>query len=358
MTDVYQRLATRLDELPSGYPATESGVELKILRHIFTPQEAEMALRMRSVPETVEQAAQRLGKSVPEMQAILDDMVQKGQIGSFKMLGQRMYMLFPFIVGIYEFQLGRMDKELAGLFEAYAPALIGTLGNFAPALGRVIPVSTQIDAELRVHRYEDVRRIIEEARSFQLMECICRKERALQGSPCKHTLETCLGISQEEGAFDRFPRGKGISKGEALDVITRAEEEGLVHFSYNVQEGQAFVCNCCSCCCAGLRGIREFHAPYMVAKSHFAASIDADACTACGVCAAERCPADAIVEEDGAYKVLAARCIGCGVCTSSCPTEAIKLVRKPEAERDQPPLNLVQWYKDRAAGRGIELKLG
>ena len=63
---------------------TESGVELKILQHIFTPQEAEMALKMRSVPETVETVAERLGKSVPEMQAIdskevLNDQDQEGR---------------------------------------------------------------------------------------------------------------------------------------------------------------------------------------------------------------------------------------------------------------------------------------
>jgi H+/Na+-translocating ferredoxin:NAD+ oxidoreductase subunit B len=67
---------------------------------------------------------------------------------------------------------------------------------------------------------------------------------------------------------------------------------------------------------------------------------------------------DAIVEEDGAYRVIAERCIGCGVCTTACPAEAIKLVRKPESEHDKPPLNLMQWYQDRAASRGIELKLG
>ena len=359
MTDnVYKRLATRLDELPSGYPATESGVELKILEHIFTPEEAEMALKMRSVPETVETAAKRLGKSVPEMQAILDDMVEKGQIGTFKMFGQRMYMLFPFIVGIYEFQLKRMDEKLAGFFEEYAPDLIKTVGNFAPALGRVIPVSTEIDAELQVHRYEDVTRMIDEAKSFQLMECICRKEQALQGNRCKHTLEACLGMSGEEDAFDKYARGRIISKEEALKVIKDAEEDGLVHFSYNVKDGQAFVCNCCSCCCAGLRGVKEFKAPYMVAKSHFVASIDPDTCTACGDCATERCPVDAIVEEELAYRVLAERCIGCGVCTTSCPAESIKLVRKPASEHDTPPANLMQWYSDRAASRGIELKLG
>ncbi len=359
MTDVYKRLATRLDELPGGYPATESGIELKILEKIFSPEEAEWTLKMRSVPETVEQVAERLGKPVPEMQEILDNLHEKGQIGSFKMFGQRMYMLFPYIVGIYEFQLNRMDKEMAHLFEEYAPEMIKEFGTLEPAVGRVIPVASEIDAELQVHRYEDVERIINEAKSFQLMECICRKEKLLQGKDCPHKLETCLGISGEEDAFDKFPRGKVISQEEALKVVKDAEEDGLVHWSYNVQEGHAFVCNCCSCCCGALRGVREFDAPNMMAKSHFAAVIDPDACTACGDCATERCPVDAIVEEDGpAYRVVAESCIGCGVCTSTCPTEAIKLERKPESEHVIPPKNLMQWYQDRAASRGIELKLG
>jgi hypothetical protein len=53
MTDVYERLAKKLDSLPNGYPATESGVELKLLKKIFTPEEAEMTMNMRPMPETV-----------------------------------------------------------------------------------------------------------------------------------------------------------------------------------------------------------------------------------------------------------------------------------------------------------------
>jgi Na+-translocating ferredoxin:NAD+ oxidoreductase RNF subunit RnfB len=358
MTDVYKRLAKRLDELPGGYPETESGVERRILEKIFTPEEAEMTLRMRSVPETVEQVAERLGRPVPEMQEILDNLHEKGQIGSFKMFGQRMYMLFPYIVGIYEFQLNRMDKEMAELFEAYAPYMINEFGSLEPAVGRVIPVSTEIDADQQVHRYEDVQRMIEEARSFQLMECICRKEKALLGQTCSHKLETCLGISGEEDAFDKFPRGRVISKEEAKEVIREAEEAGLVHWSYNVQEGHAFVCNCCSCCCGALRGLREFNAPQMVAKSHYLAVVNEESCTACGVCADERCPVDAIALDDGYARVVDERCIGCGACTTSCPTESIRLERKPDSEQDTPPVNLMQWYKDRATSRGIELKLG
>ena len=357
MSDVYKRLAKKLDEMPNGYPATESGVELKILQKIFRPEEAEMTLKMRPMPETVGAIAERLGKSVEEMQSILDNLAEKGQIGSFKMGGQQVYMFFPFVVGIYEFQLNRMDKELSDLFEEYAPELLKTAGGFEPAAARVVPVNTQIDAELQVFPYEDVRRMMEGAKSFQLNECICRKERALQGEPCKHTLEVCLTFADDEGAFEKYPTGKMISKEEAFKVMADAEEEGLVHCTYNVEEGHAFFCNCCSCCCGILRGVSEFKAPYILAKSNYVAAIDQEECSACGVCADERCPMNAIVEEDDTYKVLVERCIGCGVCTPTCPTEAIKLVRKPESEHVKPPNNLLDWNVERAASRGIEIKI-
>ena len=357
MTDVYTRLAKKLDELPNGYPATESAVELRILRKIFTPDEAEMTLNIRPMPETVEAVAERLGKSVSEMQPILDNLVEKGQIGSFKMFGQQLYMLFPFVVGIYEFQLNRMDEELAELFEEYAPELMKTVGHFEPPLTRVVPVNREIDAQLQVHRYEDMCRMIEEAKSFQLSECICRKERALVGHACKHTLETCLSFSNEEEAFDKYPIGKVISQEEALKVISDAEEEGLVHCTYNVEQGQVFVCNCCPCCCGILRSVKEFKAPYILARSNFVALINQESCAACGVCADERCPMEAVVEKNGAYRVLAERCIGCGVCTPTCPTESIKLIRKPESDWDRPPANLIEWNLKRAASRGIEIKI-
>lgn len=357
MTDVYKRLAEKLDELPNGFPATESGVELKLLKKIFTPEEAEMTLKMRPMPETVEAVAERLDKPVPEMQKILDNMVKKGHIGSFKMFGQQMYMLFPFVVGIYEFQLRRIDKELAALFEEYVPTLIRTVGNYEPAVARVVPVSAEIKQDLHIHRFEDAARMLEEAKSFIVRECICRKEQALEGHQCKHTLEVCLAFSNEENAFDRYPTGRIVNKEEALKVMKDAEEEGLVHCTYNIESGQVFLCNCCPCCCGILRGVKQFKAPHILAKSNFVAAIDGDSCTACGVCADERCPMEAIVESDGGYSVLGERCIGCGVCAPACPTESIRLERRPEAEQSQPPKDLMDWGMKRAAERGIEIKL-
>lgn len=357
MLDVYKRLAKKLDDLPNGFPATESGVELKLLKKIFEPEEAEMALKIKPIPETVETIAKRLEKPIDEMKAILDNMAEKGQIGCFKLFGEKVYMFFPFVIGMYEFQIKRMDREMAELFEEYAPNFMTNLGGYQPAVTRVVPIKATIGAELQVHRFEDMRRMIEEANSFRLNECICRKERALEGHPCDHTLETCLSFSNEEGAYDNVPeRGKIISKEEALKVLSDAEEEGLVHCTYNVQEGQAFVCNCCSCSCGLLRGVKKFKAPYMLAKSNFIAAINQETCEACGVCRDERCPMDAIIEEDDVYAVQVHRCIGCGVCTVTCPTESITLVTRPESDIDLPPANILEWYAKRAESRGIEIK--
>ena len=355
--DVYKRLAKKLDELPNGYPSTDSEVELKILKKIFAPEEAEMALLMKPIPEAVEAIADRIGKPIPEMQAILDDMVVKGQIGSFKLGGQRFYMLFPFVIGIYEFQLNRMDKDFLGLVHEYEPDLLKTFGAHKPAVARVIPVQKEVEGELTVFLYEDVRRMIEESRSFQLSDCICRKEKAMNGHECNHTRQGCLTLSPEENAFDGHRLGEIITKEEATKVITKAEEDGLVHCTYNVQQGHMFICNCCSCCCGMLRAVKDFQAPYMVARSNFVASIDADSCAACGDCAEGRCPMDAITENDNAFEVSLERCIGCGVCTSVCPTESIALVRRAEGELDIPPDHLMEWNVQRAANRGIELKL-
>ncbi|MBI4962438.1 MAG: 4Fe-4S binding protein [Desulfomonile tiedjei] len=358
MNDVYKDLAKKLDGLPHGFPATESGVEIKILQKIFSPEDAAMALNIRPMPETAVAIAERLGKPGAEMEAILDDMATKGQIGSARIKGKQVYMFAPFVVGIFEFQLDRLDKELADLMEEYASSLMPILGQVAPSLMRVVvPVNVQIDGQHQVHVYEDVRQILDKAKSFQVTECICRKEHAIQGQTCSYPSEVCLAFANSEGAFDNSPRGRVISKQEALDVVAKAEEAGLVHATYNVQSGQMFMCNCCPCCCGIMRGMKEFNAPHLMAKSNYTASIDADTCAACGVCADERCPMEAIVEDAGAYKVQAERCIGCGVCATTCPTESISLIRKPESQEEVPPKNIVDWYMQRSANRGITLAI-
>jgi electron transport complex protein RnfB len=349
--DVYERLAAKLDELPHGFPRTDSGVELRILAKIFSPEDAATALDLLPIPEPALAIARRLGREVEELQQVLDRMVDRGQIATVRYRGEQVYMFAPFVIGIYEFQLPHMDAELAEMFEEYAPVLVNTVGGTKPALARVIPVNARIEARAAVLRHENVRVMLEGARSFRLMECICRKEQAAMGKPCSHTLETCLAFSSEADAYEHFPYGRTVSREEALAVLELAEREGLVHCTYNLRREQMFVCNCCSCCCGFLRGVRDFGAPHLLLRSNYLATISAEGCIACDACTDGRCPMAAISKFDGTYAVEAERCIGCGACTVVCPTDAIALVPRPPAARTKPPKDIIAWSFRRITSR-------
>jgi Na+-translocating ferredoxin:NAD+ oxidoreductase subunit B len=352
MTDPYRLLAAKLNRLPHGFPSTASGVELRILKKIFNPEEAGVASKLPMMPESVEVIARRLREPVAGAKKRLDEMVAKGQLAAFKADGAQKYILMPFVIGIYEFQLKRLDKELSDLFEEYLPDLMPVLGGKKPALARVIPVNTTIDPKAEILTYEDLDEMIARSRSFAVNECICRKERALQGHPCKHTMETCMTFSTEENAFELNPlNARIISRDDALRILDTVEKEGLVHATYNVRDDFMFVCNCCSCCCGLLRGLNEFHSPYLVAHSNFIACIDANTCNSCSLCATERCPTKAINLIDEAYAVSKERCIGCGACATTCPTGSIKLLRRPKAEQRIPSKDLVNWNLERASSR-------
>ena len=354
MDVIYERLAARLDEFPHGFPRTASEVELRILEKIFTRDDAALAVELRLLPETAEAAAQRLDRPVDELRPRLDGMVGRGQIASFRVRGEQVYGLAPFVIGIYEFQLPRMDAELATLVEEYAPHLLGTVGGVRPALARVIPVNARLDARAVILPHEDVRGMLAGARSFRLMECICRTERAKLGTPCTHPLETCLAFSSQEDAYEGTLAtgfGRTVTREEALAVLDLAEREGLVHCTYNVRRESMFVCNCCACCCGFLRGVTEFRAPHLLVRSNWLSTIEVARCTACGACVGGRCPTGALAERDGRYTVSEARCIGCGVCAAGCPAGAITLRPRPSREQTTPPKTIAAWALSRAVRR-------
>jgi hypothetical protein len=201
--DIYECLARKLDGLPNGFPRTETGVELKMLRRIFHPEEAEVFIKMTLLPKTAAKIAERLGKPVEGMKEFLDNMVRRGQIVTSVDNGERTYALMPFLIGVFDAQRNVLDKELAEMFQEYYPTLVATVGGFGPALGRVVPIGINVPAEMKIHRSDDVRQMIEEGKAFNVKICNCRNGKAILGSPCKkHIKENyCLAISRDPNAF-------------------------------------------------------------------------------------------------------------------------------------------------------------
>jgi Pyruvate/2-oxoacid:ferredoxin oxidoreductase delta subunit len=362
--DVYHKLARRLDLLTNGYPPTESGIELKILRRIFRSEDAEVALKLRPNLEPAHVIAKRFRKTPKEMTEILDDMAKRKQINSLGHRGEQRYGLAPFILGFWEFQVDVLDRELCDMFDEYANTLVHRVGGQEPSLTRVIPLNSAIDADLEILRYEDLRNLIAESKSIQLFDCICRKKKDLQESrKCSHDIETCMLFFRDEGVLARHHwAGRVTDAEEALAVLDKTEEDGLVHCTYNTRSNIVWVCNCCPCCCDLLVGLLDHKAPHLVAKSNFTAVINNDECSECGVCAEERCPTEAIVRQnDDGYRISAAQCLGCGVCVPTCPTGAIQLIRKPKEEQDNPPADLIKWHLRRGVHRAktyVKKRLG
>jgi len=353
--DVYRQLARRLDAIPNGFPSTESGVELRLLAKIFTPQEAALASVMRLTPEPAKEIAARAGAEPRTARRTLKDMVRKGLIKVKRDKRQLVFGLIPFVFGIYEFQLPRMDAEMARLFEQYLQETKGgSIIQTTPAIHRVVPVKEAIPFDLEIFPYEQAVEMVEKAKSWGVRDCVCRVQQKLVGKGCDHTVENCLSFFPVEGAFDGSDDIRAISKEEALRILRNAEEEGLVHSTGNYRDGNFYICNCCTCCCGILRGVAEFGIPTAIAHSDFRVVVDADSCIGCGDCV-ERCQFGALSVPEEVCAVDQARCVGCGVCVIGCPSDALSLERRPEEEAALPPSDNEEWLAQRAATRGIPL---
>lgn len=345
---VFEQLADALDKLPNGFPRTPSGVEIKILKKIFSPIEAALACQLGGEYEPLDDLAKRNGLPVDQTRKQLLKLVRRGVLWLDKVNGRPCVRLAPFVVGIYEAQLELMDHELAHLVEDYL-AQGGAEGIMKPqpALHRVLPAQGALKTEA-VLPYEDVRAILLDANSFHIQDCICRAQQDQLGSrQCEFPLNMCLGFSSEAGAT-----GPGfISRAEALAILEKSEEVGLVHTVSNVMQGVGYVCNCCGCCCAILRSINEWGIDNSVAYANYVAVIDPIVCAACGDCI-RRCQVHAISEGDNFSVVDRARCIGCGLCVTGCTNDAVHLERKAESEIVLPPVDFAAWEHERLHNRG------
>jgi Na+-translocating ferredoxin:NAD+ oxidoreductase subunit B len=348
--DVYVRLREFLDKLPAGFPETPTGVEIRILKKMFTPEQAELTLKLTGEPETPGQIAGRTGMNEAELAEKLEEMARDGLIFRVREGDIKRYQAFQFVVGLYEFQLHRLDKEFCELFEEYMPYVGMSMASIGISQLRVVPVASSLKDDSRVAPYNRVREMIPDQDIISVTQCICKKEQGIMGHPCAKPQEVCLMF----GKFARFyidnGNGRQITREEALRILDIAEENGLVLSPTNSQKLEALCC-CCSCCCPTLKNIKPFPNPGEMVTSYYRSVIDGQMCTGCGECIAI-CPMDAIKDENGISVVMSERCIGCGLCVNRCPVEAISMVLR-EDKTLAPPATFEETIDKIAARRGL-----
>ena len=333
---VYINLQKHLDRQAVGFPATKTGAEIKILKHIFTPEEAKIVTFLSYKLEPLKTIFGKVGylvESVEELEKILNRIQKKGGI-EFKLKnGTKYYCCAPLVVGMYEFQLERLTPEFIKNFNEYTSDRkfgVEFLSTELPQM-RTIPVSKSVHPQHNVSTFDEVTTLLQQAEDpFVIIECICRKKKSIEGKSCEVTdrKETCLAIGSIAQTVRQSGTGREITRDEALSIIEQNQKQGLVLQPSNTEKAE-FICSCCGCCCGMLGVHKNLPKPLDFWASNFQAVVDTNTCVGCGSCE-EWCQVEAInVSENSRQAVIDMnRCLGCGVCVSNCPTESISLLKK------------------------------
>lgn len=332
----YKKLQRHLDRQAVGFPATKSGAEIKVLKHIFSSSEAELAtcLTYKFEPlETIFERARHLVASLEQLATRLDRIVTKGGIEHKVLDGEKVYCNAPLVVGMYEFQLGRLTPEFIQDFGEYTADRKFGLDFISTKLPqmRTIPIAKSIQPQHRVSTFDEVAVLLKQAEApYAIFECICRQKHALIGEPCQMTdrKETCFAVGSMAQAALSNGMGREITLNESMSILQENQKQGLVLQPSNTEYAE-FICSCCGCCCGMLGMQKNLPKPVDFWASNFYAVVDNDTCNGCGNCE-KRCQVDAVKvsEKKQQAAIDLNRCIGCGVCIPTCPKKAMSLKKK------------------------------
>jgi NAD-dependent dihydropyrimidine dehydrogenase PreA subunit len=351
LKEEYRDLVARLDRgqlaLPAAEDARAEAARREILEILFTPEEAALAARMPVRPVALDRLAARLGAPAAELEARLEPMCERGVVLDLvnPRTGKRSFMLAPPVVGFFEYSLMRAKdsipkKRMAEALHAYThgdPAFAREAFGKETVVGRALVNEEELADEPLpdVLAWERASEIVGSARRWSVSLCFCRHKAEHLGTRCDAPMESCLSLNGGAEFIVRRGFGREIDRGEALEILARAREGGLVQIADNVKSRPAFMCNCCGCCCEQLQAVSRWGLP-AVNPSGFVPRRAPERCAGCSRCA-RACPVGAVEmrpllapgsRRNGlAPHVDLERCVGCGVCAGACHKGALAMAR-------------------------------
>jgi NAD-dependent dihydropyrimidine dehydrogenase PreA subunit len=344
----YRALQKHLNTMPVGYPATITGVELRILQHIFTAEEAQAALNIGWQLETFEEIFERArlkGYKEEQFRELLESMTSKGSVFLSVSDGQKRYACHPLIVGMFEMQGEHLSASLYMDLRNYMRQRFA-IEYYTTKVRqmRVIPIHASVTPQLSIAVYDDIRQIVDQTKDrIGITQCICKNSKDMIGKHCQVTKrrEVCIGFRDFHDMYHSNGWGRTISKQEAFEILDKNEKEGLVLMPSSMQNPQ-FVCSCCACCCGIMELVGMMPRSVDFVESNYNATLNAETCTGCGVCK-KRCQMQAIQFDDKkAVFIDERKCIGCGVCVPTCKPKSLSLVRKEK--EFVPPKDMEELY--------------
>ncbi len=352
----YKKVAQVINSA-GGTPLPVSDTLIEILKLIVDEQHLDFIGAFRKKrSQTMDQLKESSKLSENEIDKHVEELAKIGLIfNQPSSTGIMVYRIMPFFnVGVFEYTFMKelednlKNRKLADLFGKLRednkarmkanPEVVVSFLEKMPPIDRTIPVRENkatgkeiiIDQEIEVGEQkvlltQTVEELIEKFNDIAVGHCFCRHHKDLLGEPCKQTdlRENCFTFGKSARYTSEQGFARMVSKEEALEILKKSEEDGLVHKAYHanfdLKKDETSICNCCNCCCGQAGGPTVNYTNYI-------SQVNQEICVGCGTCV-EHCHTESMkLNEAGKAENTGERCIGCGVCAYFCPENAITLV--------------------------------
>jgi Na+-translocating ferredoxin:NAD+ oxidoreductase RNF subunit RnfB len=365
MSDEKYKKAAHIIIKAGVLPTPVNQTLIDILKLLLTENELDFINAFkRKTSQTMEQLIKSSKMPEDQILSFVKGLAKKGFIfNQPSSKGLMVYRLLPLLmVGAFEYlymkkiEHNELDKKLAKMFSDYFEEtrdfIQGNYDQILPVFEKMLPIdrtmpiladtiqgdeiNLSINEEIEVPEEhvlptQKVEELIEKFDDISVGHCFCRHHRDILGEPCKHTdlRENCFTFGKSARYIAEQGFGRLISKEEALDIMKKSEDDGLVHKAFHphsdITKAETSICNCCKDCCGTLEWWR-MGIVALINSTNFLSQVDPDLCSGCGTCV-EKCPVDAIeLNDSDIAEVNAEYCIGCGVCAHFCPENAITLL--------------------------------
>lgn len=341
----YHLLQKRLDNFVTGAPY--SPTFMKILKLLFSPEEAELARQLPSQLTPLEVLSQKLGIPGDELGDKMTEMAQQGLVIDLEHNGKHYFALPPVVIGFFEFTFMRTRDEmpmaeLASLFEEYmkeTDRFPRSVFQGQTQIGRALVREEALmeEDQTEILDWERASHIVKSASAIGLSLCPCRHKASHLKKACDRSQNTCLTFNYAAEVMIKSRSARPITTNEAMHILEECKEAGLGQTGDNVQRRVTYICNCCGCCCGMIDAVKTFNIRNAIVTSNWMMEVDLSKCKGCGQCA-EACLVDAIeIAQEGEGKEKhkwAVRddtlCLGCGVCYSVCKFGGVTMKRRAQ----------------------------